>query len=162
MEQDDGSSRITDAQMQMAYDAIVQKELDKTEIDDLAKQFGESDAFGRSYGSATFLLPRMHILVHGVAPHGETESRAEKMFGIPQRMIDFANRKGLDTLYNMEAAWEELRNRPVRVKREEAKQIMANYYRANKAALPKNIGQRREEIIDRLMNGATPEEAFSF
>lgn len=162
MEQDDGSSRITDAQMQMAYNAIVPQELDTAEIADLAKQFGESDAFGRTAGSASFLLPRMHILVHGVAPHGETERRAETMFTIPQKMIDFANRMGLDTVYNIEAAREELRNRPVRVKRDDAVFMMSDYYKANKANLPKDIIKHREEIIDRLMAGATPEEAFSF
>lgn len=162
MEQDDGSTRITDAQMQMAYNAVVQKELDTAEIADLAKQFGETDAFGRTAGSASFLLPRMHILVHGLAPHGETEHRAETMFQIPNKMIDFANRMGLDTVYNIEAAREELRSRPVRVKRPEAVQIMADYYKANKANLPRDIAKRREEIIDRLMNGATPEEAFRF
>lgn len=153
---------LSDAQLQQAYDAVIQRELDKAEIADLAKQFGESDAYGRTAGSAAFLLSRMHILVHGLAPHGETEHRAETMFQIPQKMIDFANRKGLDTMYNIEAAREELRSRPVRVKMPQALEIMSNYYKANKAYLPKNIAQHRDEIIDRLMGGMPPEEAFKF
>lgn len=158
----DTGRALSDAQLQQAYDAVIQRELDKSEIADLAKQFGESDAYGRTSDSAAFLLSRMHILVHGLAPHGETEHRAEVMFQIPKRMIDFANRHGLDTLYNIEAAREELRSRPVRVKQPVALEMMAAYYKANKDRLPKDIAKHREEIVARLMNGATPEEAFRF
>lgn len=153
---------LSDAQLQLAYDAVIHHELDKAEIADLAKQFGEGDAYGRTSDSAAFLLSRMHILVHGVAPLGETEHRAETMFQIPNKMIEFANRKGLDTLYNIEAAREDLRTRPVRVKRPAALEIMAAYYKANKDRMPRDIASHREEIVDRLMNGAKPEEAFRF
>ena len=37
--------------------------------------------------------------------------------------------------------------------RGEAKKLMWEYYRDNKASLPKWIGECREEIIGRLMSG---------
>lgn len=156
----ESGKRLSDQQMQLAFNAVRRQELDKAEIADLARQFEENDVYGRTKESAEFLLTRMHILVHGLAPHGETERRAETMFRIPNTMIDYANRKGIDTVYNIEHAREELRNRPVRRKRPEAKKMMFDYYKANKADLPKNINQYREEIVDRLMQGISPESAF--
>jgi hypothetical protein len=102
----------------------------------------------------------MHILVHGLAPHGETESRAEKMFGIPETMIKFANKKGYDTFENIKKAKVDLAGRPVRRKEPVARQMMAEYYRANKDRLPKDIAQHRDAIIKDLMAGLSPEEAF--
>lgn len=158
--QDTGKA-LTDAQLEMAFKAIKNEELDKAEIDDLAKQFEESETFGRTRGSAQFLLNRMHILVHGLAPYGETERRAETMFAIPQSMIEFADRKGIDTVYNIKNAREELKNRPVRIKRPEATNMMFDYYKANKNSLRKDVGEHREQIINDIMGGKSPEEAFA-
>jgi hypothetical protein len=44
--------------------------------------------------------------------------------------------------------------------RTEAKKLMWEYYRDNKASLPKWIGEYREEIIDNLIFGETTEIAF--
>ncbi len=44
---------------------------------------------------------------------------------------------------------------------QEARVLMAEYFRAHKATLPIEIRQRREEIVALLMEGATAEEAFS-
>ena len=44
--------------------------------------------------------------------------------------------------------------------RAEAKKLMWEYYRDNKASLPKWIGEFREEIISRLIVGDTVSEIF--
>lgn len=154
------SGRLTDTHFNLAYNAVKREELDKAEINDLAKELADHEEYGRSADSAQFVLNRMHILVHGVAPHGETEKRAETMFSIPKTMVQFANEKGLDTDFNIEHAREELRNRPARVKRPEAMKMMSDYYMKNKDSLPKNVRDYREDIIELIMKGTSPELAF--
>lgn len=44
--------------------------------------------------------------------------------------------------------------------RAEAKRLMWEYYRDNKALLPGWIRERREEIIELLRNGLEPRQAF--
>lgn len=152
---------LNDTHFEMAFNAIKNKELDKAGIKDLAKEFGESDKFDRTADSAEFVLSRMHILIHGLAPHGETQNRAETMFTIPKTMIDFANRKGLDTFENIERAKIDLKGRPIKRKQPEATKMMADYYKANKDKLPKDIAKQRENLIKDIMSGLSPEEAFA-
>lgn len=153
--------RFTDEHFQLALDVVKQQEMDKAEVSDHAASMAESEKFGRTKASAEFLLNRMHVLVHGIAPHGETEKRAETMFTIPKSMIDFANRHGYDTFENIEQAREDLRNRPKKVKRPEAQQMMFQYYQEHKNTLPHNIRHYREHIIDQIMQGVSPEDAFA-
>ena len=47
------------------------------------------------------------------------------------------------------------------IKRPEALEIMAKYYSENKKSLPKSIRKNREEIINLLMKGFGPNDAFS-
>ena len=153
------ANTLNDKHYNIAYKLMIKKELDKDEIVDLAKELNESDEYDRTDNSAMFLLSRMHILVHGLAPHGETEARAETMFTICEKMIDYANRKGLDTMFNIELAHDELKSRPVRINRETAKKILFAHYSENKNTLSKTID--RESVIERLMNGVAVEEAFA-
>jgi hypothetical protein len=44
--------------------------------------------------------------------------------------------------------------------RAEAKKLMWEYYRDNKASLPKWIREHREEVVQNLLRGASPEETF--
>lgn len=44
--------------------------------------------------------------------------------------------------------------------RDEARKLMASYYRDNKNNLPANIVEYRETILAELMNGEPPEDAF--
>jgi len=156
------AQQLNDNHYQTAYKLTIKKELDRDEIKDLSKELNESDEYDRNGNSAEFLLSRMHILVHGLAPHGETEARAETMFTICGKMIDFANRMGLDTIFNIELARFELKNRPVQINRETAKRIMVNFYHDNKDSLSiEYIRTRRETIIAQLMMGVTVEEAFT-
>ena len=152
-------TRLTDTHFQIVYDLIIEKELDRDEIKDLSNELNEGDEYDRTNNSAEFLLARMHILVHGLAPHGETERRAETMFTIPDTMIDFANRKGLDTVFNIEYAREELKDRPIRIKYETAKKLVSDYY----FSLPRDNRPviERATVIEQVMVGTTVEEAFS-
>lgn len=155
---------ITPEQIELAYNKLGEANrsfntaLSIEEINDLAQELYGT---GRSPASWVFLLTRLHVLVFGMAPHGVSESRAEKMFGYPSKeMVRFAQGEGIDVEGQISAAREELRNRPVRIKRDVALKLMADYYMANKATLPKSVTQYREEIIGRLMAGMNPEQAF--
>ena len=46
------------------------------------------------------------------------------------------------------------------VKREQALQLMATYYKENKDHYPRSIRQFREEIISSIMSGMSPKLAF--
>lgn len=48
-----------------------------------------------------------------------------------------------------------------RPSRDEALQLMSDYYRSHKAALPPNIRNHRDLIVDLLVEGVTAEDAFS-
>ena len=153
-------SRWNDQELELAFQAVKKAEMSKEEVSDTAREMTERDGFDRTVAGAEFALNRMHILVHGSAPQGETESRAEKMFGIPDTMLKFANKKGYDTVSNIRKAKIDLKGRPVRRKEADAKQMMSQYFMANKVNLPKDIAQHREAIIADLMAGLSPEEAF--
>lgn len=109
----------------------------------------------------------MHILLHGVAPEGETPNRASTMFNIPRRLAQFVVDQGDldwdDLHYHIEEAKRELAERPVTKKltREDALKAMSDFYKANRASLPKDIVQHREEIVQDIMNGVPPDQAFA-
>lgn len=157
----EAGKRLTDDQFQLAYNLVKREEMDKSQIRNAAAELSETEGFGRTVASAEFVLSRMHILVHGLAPHGETQNRAETMFTIPETMVKFAQRQGYDVFENIERAKRDLKDRPVRVKEQDAKQMMVQYYQANKDRLPKNISQHRENIILDIMAGGKPEEVFA-
>ena len=157
---EDMSRGLSDAHYMVALNSIKNKELDKAELADLSRDFAENENWDRTAASAEFVLNRMHILIHGAAPDGETERRAETMFSIPQKMIKFAEKQGYDTFENIKKARVDLKGRPVRRKEAEAKKLMSDYYMANKANLPKDIAKHRKAIISDLMAGLSPEEAF--
>ena len=48
-----------------------------------------------------------------------------------------------------------------RIKESKALEIMSSYYQANKASLPNNIRDFREVIVELLIEGFAPEEAFA-
>lgn len=151
-----------DKELELVFQAVKSSELSKEEVIEVAKSLIERDDFDRTTAGATFALNRMHVLVHGIAPEGETERRAEKMFAVPSSMIKFAKAKGYDTSENLKKAKAELKGRTavVRLKEPEARQLMATYYKEHKDKLPKTIGQKRTEIIKDLMTGMSAEEAF--
>lgn len=155
--------RLEDSHFELAFKAVKNKELDQSEIKDLAKEMGEKEEFDRTDKSAVFILSRMHVLVHGMAPHGFTERSAERLFQPSGPMNRFAKAKGIDVDGSISKAKQELQNRPVRIKEPEAKKMMSDYYRANKDKLKpsKEIGKYRNKIIADLMAGKKPEEVFA-
>lgn len=153
------AQQLSDTHYDIAFNAVIKKELDKDEIKDICLELNEGEEYDRNEHSAEFLLSRMHILVHGLAPHGETQNRAETMFNICDKMIDYANRKGLDTLFNIGLAKVDLADRPIRVKYEVAKKMVADHY----FSIPKINRPKvdRDAVIEQVMEGTPVEEALA-
>lgn len=162
------SGKLSDDQMKMAYDKLIQRELTKEEISDLSQQFADQGDYARTKNSAIFLLSRMHILLHGIAPEGETKERANTMFKISDHMKKFVINQGdldlEDINYHIGEAAKELQTRKVRTKlnQEDATRIMVDFYQKHKANISNEVRHylKRQDIIKDIMNGKTPEEAF--
>lgn len=158
---------LGEEEFELAYNKLVQNEMSKEEIRDFARDMVESGRYPRSVESLVFLLSRMHTILHGIAPEGETQARADVMFRDTRPMIDYVLRRGdldmEDIEYNIGQAKEELAARPVvkKVKRDEALQMMAEFYNANRELIRPEARQHRDEIVQAIMNGASPEQAFA-
>lgn len=161
------TGRLGPEEFELAYNKLAQNEMSKEEIRDFAREMVESGRYPRSANSLIFLLSRMHIILHGVAPEGETQNRADVMFRDTKPIIDYVIQRGdldmEDIEQNIGDAKEELASRPIirKVKKEEALRMMSEYYKANKERIPRNIQQYREQIVQAIMNGVSPEQAFA-
>lgn len=158
------TGHLSDSELTVVYNHLGQSQMSKEEIDQAADQIIDGIEYQRSKQSAIFALTRMHILVHGVAPEGETQNRADTMFQIPNKMIQFVVNQGdydQDDLHaHIEHAKEELANRPVKKSRNKATEMMAKYYQQHKQMLPHTVKDYREQIIQDIMDGMSAEDAF--
>lgn len=162
------TGRLSDEEFEVAYNKLQQNEMSKEEIADFAREMVESGKYPRSVESLKFLLSRMHIILHGIAPEGETQNRAEVMFRDTQPIINYVLKRGdldeEDIRYHLGHAREELANRPppkAKITPDQARQMMSDYYMANRDRIPKRAVQYRDQIIQDIIGGASPEEAFS-
>jgi len=160
---EDAGKRLPPELLKKAFGAIKHREFDWAEILDLSSEFGEADDYSRTVGSAKFLLSRMHVLVHGIVPHGVSQGSEKLFFRVSQSMIDFVNEEigSEEAAANIDRARAELAARPDPITQNEATRMMFDYYKANKANLPANIAKHREDLIKDIMAGLTPEEAFA-
>ena len=173
-------SRLTDEEFEIAYDKLVQNEMSKDEINEYSHIVVDAGMYPRTKNSLQFLLTRMHIVLHGEAPSGETPERADKMFKDTKPIIDYVLRQGHldkeDIDYHIDNAKEELASRPTkaeieaaeaeqRAATEDAYNRMYDYYRANKASMPKKFvkdaARYKEALTNAVAGGLTPEQAFA-
>lgn len=155
----------TDEELAVVYKAIVnaRNELSIEETTDMAKELSGKENFDRTERGALFALNRMHVLLHGVAPHGVPERSAEAMCIPPDKMIKFADKQGVKTTDNIASAKAEAKTRvkKVKIKRADATKMMSTYFMANKDKLPPTVRDHREDIISSIEDGLSPEEAFA-
>ena len=161
----DRYKRFTEQHFKMAYDAVSREMVDMSEIREIAKEFEESEEYGRTQSSAIFLLTRMHILIHGYAPHGITERSAEQMFIPSKPMEDFVKQLGYDVDSNIEQARHDMQVRKeVEEKRKELVATAPNkvfkYYKQHKQKF-KNVPLNKYKLIDLVSNGMPVEKAFA-
>jgi len=163
--EDEQPFNISEEDMERVYKKVVNRELDASEVMDLARELIDEDGYTRNLGSARFLINRMHILIHGIAPYGVSERSAETMFTAPKPLISFIEKKGYDADKNIKHAKEEVKTRRAKVKKDVATKMMADYYKANKKKFTpeqdKKLRAERGNIIKDIMSGTKPADAFT-
>lgn len=167
MDEPQQTSRLGEDEFRLAYDKLFRHEMTKEEISTWSREVAEEGRYTRTFQSLEFVMNRMHILLHGIAPEGESPTRAGTMFKISQPMVNYVIERGdfdhEDISAHVEHAKEELAERPLprpRMKPEEARKIMSDYYQANKNNIPRTVTTHRESIIQDILNGLSAEEAF--
>jgi len=162
----DSDWNISDRDMEIVYNALRNcGELDQTEVLPLAQQLvDEFDGYSKNVGSARFLINRMHVIMHGMAPLGVTEHSAQQFFQPARPLIRFMAEKGYNPEEAINMARDEARTRKQRRKAEEARQVMADYYKKIRQTLTpkqdKALRASREQILQGLMAGENPEDVF--
>jgi hypothetical protein len=160
--------QLTDEDYEAAYGKLQRNEMTKEQINSFATFLADKGE-ARSIESAKFIINRMHILLHGAVPEGETAQRAETMFKIPKTMINFILKKGVldmdDINEHIGLAKKDIAERAAaankKLNRKDATQAMADFYRKNSDKIKTSAKKAREQIINMIMKGSTPEQAFS-
>ena len=157
-------TKLTDQHFDLAYKYVKNSELDINEIADISVELASHEEFDRSKDSAKFILTRLHILVHGIAPQGINEKTASEWFKASKAMNNYARSKGHDVEENLVKARAELKHRKTRAKvnKPTAKKIMIDFYNNHRDALvPQNeISKHRNQIEKDIMDGKGADIAF--
>lgn len=162
----DENWNISDDDMEVVYKKLIKEpELDQQQVKNLANELVDEGEFSRNYGSAMFIIPRMHTLIHGMAPYGYTERSARVMFQPARPLIQFMERKGYDVPHQLASAKRDASMRNARLKSEDAKKVMSDYYKSIKNTLTRKqhmkLKSAREEIIRNLMAGRPVQAVFN-
>lgn len=152
---------LSPEELEILFNAVSKHgEMSRSEIQNLTRELEEKDMWHRGAFSAELGLARMHVLVHGVAPHGVTEKTAENWMVPSRPMYKFAEKKGLTVDKNIERAKRELAGRKPQLKREDAMKLLTDYVKANRGSIPPEARQYRDQLLGDIQSGLTPEEAF--
>jgi hypothetical protein len=158
---------ISAEDMEHVYNALKKKgELDQRDVGPLAAELAdEYDAFSRTKGSAEFIINRMHVLMHGMAPTGYTEHSAETFMQPARPLIAFMRNKGHDTQEAIYQAQEEAKERVAKLKREPAIKAVIDYYRQIKSSLTPQqdriVRASKEQLTQAMMAGNKIDVVFS-
>lgn len=154
-------TRFQDEELELIFKVISNnKEMDVADIKTVAQEVSEQDNWHRNVGSAKFALSRMHVLVHGVAPHGVTERTAEQWMSPSNVMDVWARKKGIDVDTNVKRARSELKGRKPKITDKQAVTIMADYAKTNRDKVANVDRKHRGQIIADIQVGLSAEEAF--
>ena len=156
----------SDEDLRLLLDEVERTEFSKEEMLQMATEFAEkyAERLGRTKAGISQILMQLHMVVYGKFPDGVIVYPG-KWQSVSRRMIDFAVQNGYrQAAQNIKAAKidmaERIERNKSKLKRPEAKDAVMAYYRANKDALPRDIGKHREELIQSMMDGLSVEEAF--
>ena len=140
------------------------EEMSKSDIKMAAHDLGGSNGFLRSPAAAELSLIRIHAMIHGILPHGESP-RASNFFNPSGPMVDFLRRQGYDVDVKLEAAKRDSQERMEAKNRKRTKEValstMSSFYKEHRNNLDPSVTKHRDEIVQKLMSGETPEEALA-
>jgi hypothetical protein len=158
-----GRTRFSEEELETLYAAMKgTREMDRAQIRELANKLVDEGKWSRTVGSAELGLNRMHVLVHAAAPTDATERTAETWM-VPSQVMDaFATKKGINVDAAVTKARKELKGRPRKVKRDEAKKMMAQAAREHftKEQRMKINRKQREQIMGDIQAGMDPKQAI--
>ena len=157
-------TRFTPGELEIVYDALLghNEELDISDVKSMAQAISEREDWDRNVGSAKFAIARMHVLFHGVAPHGVTERTAEKWMIPSKPMDEFAKGKGINVDTMVSRAQRELKGRKIQVSYEDAKKQIYDHF----VKVIRPLGHSSKEfdrdilVQDVMKLGLSAEEAF--
>lgn len=165
--------RITDEEMELVYGRLRRNEMSKAEIQEFAKAMVEGGKYQRSVGSLVFLMERMHILMHGSIPDGETSTwvytfLTSDLWDMRSFIVHQGDLNGRDIRDNVAMAKKqydqivaEKTRKASLPNREAAMQMMSEFYRKNKQFIKPDVAKFREQIIADIMSGKSTEESFA-
>ena len=156
-------TRFTPEELEIVYNALLghNEELDISDVKSMAQAISEREDWDRNVGSAQFAIARMHVLFHGVAPHGVTERTAETWMVPSKPMDEFAKGKGINVDTMVDRARRQLKGRKVQVPYEDAKKQVFDYYTKELRHLGHTSADfDRTLLVQDVMAGLTAEEAF--
>ena len=162
-EQDEESTwQISEDDMEIVFQAMKNKpELHVRDINGLAHEIIDETEYSRSPGSAKFLIQRMHVIIHGIAPHGASERTAATWMVPARPLLDFMANKGYKPEERIRQARIELKGRKPKITQEQATQMMSDAARGLDPEQRRLLSPMRNELIADIMAGLTPQEAFA-
>lgn len=156
----------TNEELDPLFNVVKKSTLSKEETQDLAREVKERFKLNRTETGVYQVLIQLHMVIHGVFPDGIIVYPGNWQH-VTDNMVKYARSKGLDVEERIKAARTDMEKRIKRhqskVKEPIAREMMANYYKENKNWLPpaKDMSKHRDSIIKMIMNGTSPEEAYS-
>lgn len=151
-------------ELQKLFDLVEPGMMDKDEVSSASYDLAGSSEFLRTPGAAKLSLARMHVLIHGQIPDGMDVDNTwlNKISG---NIVNFVRNQGYDVERHLQSARANMEERMAQksrqISKEEALKVMSGFYRENRHNLQPCVTQHRDTIIQNLMNGNSPEEAFA-
>lgn len=153
----------SDEDLKLLLNHVARTDFSKEEMNQMASEFAEryADRLGRTKAGISQILMQLHMVVYGKFPDGVIVYPGQWQ-SVSRRMVAFAVQNGYEeAAQNIESAKVDMAERIERKKtRSNAPYDMYEYYKANKARLPKDIVKHKDEIIASMQNGLSAEEAF--
>lgn len=158
----DGTFNISNDDMEIVFQAMKnQPELHVRDIKGVAEEIMDETAYSRNVGSAKFVIQRMHVILHGMAPHGVTERTAEAWMTPAKPLLKFMASKGFEPEERIRQARINLKGRKPQITYDQAKQMMADEAKNIDSATVRILVPKKNEIMSDIMAGLTARESFN-
>lgn len=158
----DSTFNISDDDMEIVFQVMKnQPELHVRDIKGVAEEIMDETAYSRNVGSAQFLIQRMHVILHGLAPHGVTERTAEAWMTPSGPLFKFMAKKGFEPEERIRQARVDLKGRKPQITYDQAKKQMSDEARSLDKQTLQVLIPKKNEIMADIMAGLTARESFN-
>lgn len=161
---DNHMKRWSDKDLDILFKKIKTTTLTKEDTRELAVEIETEHDLGRTEVGIYQILIQLHMIVHGSFPEGVIVGEG-RWTTVGDTIVKFGRTKGYEAEENIKKANTDMKDRVARkkakVSKEKATKMMADYYKANKADLPKTISKQRDALIKDIMIGTPVDKAFN-